>query len=142
MRSLVNDGVLEVTLLGQTVNAYGVSFADPALPRTRGAFAELLRACGDIDGLERVRFTSPPPAAFPDDVLAAMAETRTVMPRAAHAPAVRFRRGSASDAPLLSSRAFHGHPRACARSYPARRHHDGYHRRLPGGDRRGLPGNS
>lgn len=66
VRSLVNDGVLEVTLLGQNVNAYGVSFADPALPRNRGAFAELLRACGDIDGLERVRFTSPHPAEFTD----------------------------------------------------------------------------
>lgn len=85
VRSLVNDGVLEVTLLGQNVNAYGVSFADPALPRNRGAFAELLRACGDIDGLERVRFTSPHPAEFTDDVIEAMAQTRNVCP-ALHMP--------------------------------------------------------
>src|ERR1700738_31689 len=71
--SLVDQGVLEVTLLGQNVNAYGVSFADPDQPRDRGAFATLLRACGRIDGLERVRFTSPPPAAFTDDVIDEMA---------------------------------------------------------------------
>src|SRR5690606_26766476 len=47
----------------------------------RGAFAKLLRACGTIDGLERVRFTSPHPAAFTDDVIAAMAETPAVMPQ-------------------------------------------------------------
>jgi tRNA-2-methylthio-N6-dimethylallyladenosine synthase len=44
------------------------------------AFGKLLRACGEIDGLERVRFTSPHPAAFTDDVLDAMAETPNVMP--------------------------------------------------------------
>src|SRR6202008_3771358 len=85
VRSLVDDGVLEVTLLGQNVNAYGVSFADPALPRNRGAFAELLRACGRIDGLERVRFTSPHPAEFTDDVIDAMAQTPNVCP-ALHMP--------------------------------------------------------
>ena len=85
VRSLVDDGVLEVTLLGQNVNAYGVSFADPALPRNRGAFAELLRACGPIDGLERVRFTSPHPAEFTDDVTDAMAQTPNVCP-ALHMP--------------------------------------------------------
>lgn len=85
VRSLVDDGVLEVTLLGQNVNAYGVSFADPALPRNRGAFAELLRACGEIDGLERLRFTSPHPAEFTDDVIEAMAETPNVCP-ALHMP--------------------------------------------------------
>ena len=78
VESLVDDGVLEVTLLGQNVNAYGVSFADPALPRNRGAFAELLRACGRVDGLERVRFTSPHPAEFTDDVIDAMAQTPNV----------------------------------------------------------------
>lgn len=85
IRSLVADGVLEITLLGQNVNAYGVSFADPGLPRNRGAFAELLRACGRIEGLERVRFTSPHPAEFTDDVIEAMAQTPNVCP-ALHMP--------------------------------------------------------
>jgi tRNA-2-methylthio-N6-dimethylallyladenosine synthase len=75
IRALVAEGVQEVTLLGQNVNAYGVEFAD------RRAFAKLLRACGEIDGLERVRFTSPHPKDFTDDVIAAMAETPNVMPQ-------------------------------------------------------------
>ena len=74
IRALVDEGVQEITLLGQNVNSYGVQFGD------RGAFAKLLRACGEIDGLERVRFTSPHPAAFTDDVIEAMAETPNVMP--------------------------------------------------------------
>ncbi len=73
--ALVEQGVIEVTLLGQNVNTYGVEFGD------RGAFAKLLRACGEIKGLERVRFTSPHPAAFTDDVISAMAETHNVMPQ-------------------------------------------------------------
>ncbi|MGY4709855.1 tRNA (N6-isopentenyl adenosine(37)-C2)-methylthiotransferase MiaB [Mycolicibacterium sp. CBM1] len=86
VRSLVEQGVLEITLLGQNVNAYGVSFAaDAGTPRDRGAFAALLRSCGDIDGLERVRFTSPHPAEFTDDVIAAMAQTPNVCP-ALHMP--------------------------------------------------------
>jgi tRNA-2-methylthio-N6-dimethylallyladenosine synthase len=75
IRALVDSGVLEVTLLGQNVNSYGRSFGD------RHAFGKLLRACGDIDGLERVRFTSPHPRDFTDDVIAAMAETPNVMPQ-------------------------------------------------------------
>lgn len=74
IEAIVASGAVEVTLLGQNVNSYGVSFGD------KGAFAKLLRACGEIDGLERVRFTSPHPAAFTDDVIAAMAETHNVMP--------------------------------------------------------------
>ncbi|MGY2061426.1 MiaB/RimO family radical SAM methylthiotransferase, partial [Nocardia gipuzkoensis] len=74
MQALVDQGVLEVTLLGQNVNSYGVNFADPTEPRDRSAFARLLRACGGIEGLERVRFTSPHPAEFTDDVIEAMAE--------------------------------------------------------------------
>ena len=72
---LVAQGVQEITLLGQNVNAYGVEFGD------RRAFAKLLRACGDIEGLERVRFTSPHPKDFTDDVISAMAETPNVMPQ-------------------------------------------------------------
>ena len=85
IQSLVDQGVLEVTLLGQNVNAYGVSFDDPGIPRDPGAFAALLRACGRIDGLERVRFTSPHPAEFTDDVIEAMAATPNVCP-ALHMP--------------------------------------------------------
>lgn len=73
IRSVVSGGVKEVTLLGQNVNSYGYAMGD------RYAFSKLLRACGDIEGLERVRFTSPHPAAFTDDVIAAMAETPNVM---------------------------------------------------------------
>ena len=74
IRALVAQGVIEITLLGQNVNAYGVDFGD------RQAFAKLLRKCGDIDGLERVRFMSPHPRDFTDDVIEAMAETHNVMP--------------------------------------------------------------
>jgi tRNA-2-methylthio-N6-dimethylallyladenosine synthase len=73
VEALVAEGVLEITLLGQNVNSYGVEFGD------RQAFGKLLRACGEIDGLERVRFTSPHPKDFTDDVIAAMAETPNVM---------------------------------------------------------------
>ena len=75
IQALVDDGAIEVTLLGQNVNSYGVEFGD------RQAFGKLLRAAGQIDGLERIRFTSPHPAAFTDDVIDAMAETPTVMPQ-------------------------------------------------------------
>ena len=74
IKALVDQGVVEITLLGQNVNTYGVEFGD------RLAFGKLLRACGDVDGLERVRFTSPHPAAFTDDVITAMAQTPNVMP--------------------------------------------------------------
>ena len=73
VEALVAEGVLEVTLLGQNVNSYGVEFGD------RQAFGKLLRACGGVDGLERVRFTCPHPKDFTDDVIAAMAETPNVM---------------------------------------------------------------
>ena len=81
VRALVEQGVCEVTLLGQNVNAYGVNFVDPDLPRDRSAFSQLLRACGQIEGLERVRFTSPHPAEFTSDVIDAMAQTPNVCPQ-------------------------------------------------------------
>ncbi|MDF1605719.1 tRNA (N6-isopentenyl adenosine(37)-C2)-methylthiotransferase MiaB [Nocardioides sp. YIM 152315] len=75
IEALVAEGVSEITLLGQNVNSYGVEFGD------RRAFSKLLRSCGSIPGLERVRFTSPHPAEFTDDVIEAMAETPNVMPQ-------------------------------------------------------------
>lgn len=75
VEALVAQGVIEVTLLGQNVNAYGIEFGD------RFAFATLLRTVGAVDGLERLRFTSPHPRDFTDDVIAAMAETAAVMPQ-------------------------------------------------------------
>ena len=73
VRRCVDEGAKEVTLLGQNVNSFGYGIGD------RYAFSKLLRACGEIEGLERVRFTSPHPAAFTDDVIAAMAQTPNVM---------------------------------------------------------------
>ena len=73
--ALVDEGVLEITLLGQNVNAYGTEFGD------RAAFAKLLRACGMVEGLERVRFMSPHPRDFTDDVIDAMAQSHNLMPQ-------------------------------------------------------------
>ncbi|HUR15224.1 MAG TPA: tRNA (N6-isopentenyl adenosine(37)-C2)-methylthiotransferase MiaB [Mycobacteriales bacterium] len=70
---LVAQGVLEVTLLGQNVNSYGRSFGE------RDAFGTLLRAVGKT-GVERIRFTSPHPRDFTDDVIEAMAATPAVCP--------------------------------------------------------------
>ncbi|MET7901886.1 tRNA (N6-isopentenyl adenosine(37)-C2)-methylthiotransferase MiaB [Streptomyces sp. NPDC005355] len=75
VEALVAEGVTEITLLGQNVNAYGSDIGD------REAFSKLLRACGSVAGLERVRFTSPHPRDFTDDVITAMAETANVMPQ-------------------------------------------------------------
>jgi len=73
-RALVEQGVVEITLLGQNVNAYGVDLGQ------RGAFADLIRSVGSIDGLERLRFMSPHPRDFTEDVIEAMAETKSAMP--------------------------------------------------------------
>jgi tRNA-2-methylthio-N6-dimethylallyladenosine synthase len=73
VEALVAEGVVEITLLGQNVNSYGVEFGD------KQAFSKLLRLCGQIEGLQRVRFTSPHPKDFTDDVIEAMAETSNVM---------------------------------------------------------------
>ncbi len=75
VEALIGQGVVEVTLLGQNVNAYGIEHGD------RHAFSALLRAVGAVPGLERVRFTSPHPKDFTPDVIDAMAQTPTVMPQ-------------------------------------------------------------
>ena len=130
--ALVDSGVVEVTLLGQNVNSYGRSFGD------RLAFGKLLRACGAIEGLERVRFTSPHPRDFTDDVIAAMAETPNVMPQL-HMPMQ-----SGSDAVLRAMRRSYRRERYLGiidrvRAAHARRgDHHRHHRRLPGRDGRRL----
>jgi tRNA-2-methylthio-N6-dimethylallyladenosine synthase len=74
VRTLVDQGVIEITLLGQNVNAYGVELGE------RGAFARLLKKVAAVDGLERLRFMSPHPRDFTDDVIEVMASTPVVMP--------------------------------------------------------------
>ena len=77
VRGLVEHGVKEVTLLGQIVNLYGrhefptvAGVADPG--RTKSPFIQLLEAVHDVDGLERLRFTSPHPIGFRADLIAAL----------------------------------------------------------------------
>lgn len=79
---LAQDGVREITLLGQNVNSYGRDLP----PAGRLDFAGLLRACDQIEGIERIRFTSPHPKDFRTDVIAAMAECESVCEHA-HLPA-------------------------------------------------------
>ncbi|HET9506473.1 MAG TPA: tRNA (N6-isopentenyl adenosine(37)-C2)-methylthiotransferase MiaB [Gaiellaceae bacterium] len=71
---LADDGVREITLLGQNVNSWGRDLA----PGLRTEFGELLRACDAVDGIERIRFTSPHPKDFREPVIAAIAECGTV----------------------------------------------------------------
>jgi tRNA-2-methylthio-N6-dimethylallyladenosine synthase len=72
--ALARDGVKEVTLLGQNVNSWGRDLA----PELRTEFGELLRACDEVDGIERIRFTSPHPKDFRAPVIAAMSECQSV----------------------------------------------------------------
>jgi len=76
VRDLASDGVVEVTLLGQNVNSYGRDLAIDG--RRRPIFADLLCRVGEIDGIRRIRFTSPHPKDIKDDVLQAMADTPAV----------------------------------------------------------------
>jgi tRNA-2-methylthio-N6-dimethylallyladenosine synthase len=71
---LAADGVREITLLGQNVNSWGRDLA----PELRTEFGELLRACDAVDGIERIRFTSPHPKDFREPVIAAIAECDAV----------------------------------------------------------------
>ena len=75
VRRLAADGVVEVTLLGQNVNSYGRD-----LTRRRPMFAELLSAVGAVEGIRRVRFTSPHPKDLRPETIAAMADTEAVTP--------------------------------------------------------------
>src|SRR5438874_3735816 len=78
---LAADGVREITLLGQNVNSWGRDL----LPEIRTEFGELLRACDAVEGIERIRFTSPHPKDFRRPVIEAMAECGAVCEHA-HLP--------------------------------------------------------
>jgi len=84
VRTLAVQGVTEITLLGQNVNSYGRDLqlaarrAGDADARVRPLFADLLRAVGSVDGIRRVRYTSPHPKDMRADTFAAMAETPAV----------------------------------------------------------------
>lgn len=73
---LAGAGVTEVTVLGQNVNSYGRDITG-----RRPLFADLLRALGEIEGIERIRFTSPHPKDLRPETIAAMAETPAVCPQ-------------------------------------------------------------
>jgi len=81
VEQLARDGVLEITLLGQNVNSYGRDL----LPALRTDFGELLRACDAVEGVERIRFTSPHPKDFRRPVIEAMSECNAVCEHA-HLP--------------------------------------------------------
>jgi tRNA-2-methylthio-N6-dimethylallyladenosine synthase len=70
---LASSGVTEITVLGQNVNSYGRDITG-----RRPLFAELLRALGEVPGIERIRFTSPHPKDLRPETIAAMAETKSV----------------------------------------------------------------
>ncbi|MEY2436997.1 MAG: tRNA-2-methylthio-N6-dimethylallyladenosine synthase [Acidimicrobiaceae bacterium] len=73
VQRLAADGVVEATLLGQNVNSYGRD-----LTKRRPLFADLLRSVGAVDGIRRVRYTSPHPKDLRPETIAAMAETDSV----------------------------------------------------------------
>jgi tRNA-2-methylthio-N6-dimethylallyladenosine synthase len=77
VQSLAATGVVEVTLLGQNVNTFGRDLTVPGSGR-RPRFGELLRAVDSVDGIQRIRFTSPHPHDFTPDVIEAMAECDSV----------------------------------------------------------------
>src|SRR6266700_3891673 len=81
LTGLAREGVREVTLLGQNVNSWGRDLA----PEIHTDFGELLRACDTVDGIERIRFTSPHPKDFRRPVIEAMAACDTVCEHA-HLP--------------------------------------------------------
>jgi len=100
VQGLVARGVVEVTLLGQNVNTYGRDMTVDGSSR-RPLFAELLRMVDEVEGLRRIRFTSPHPHDFTPDVIDAMAESEKVCRAHPLPSAVGIRRCPEGDAALL-----------------------------------------
>ena len=128
---LAADGVREVTLLGQNVNSYGRDLRASA----GSSFAELLARVDAVDGIERIRYTSPHPKDMREDVIRAHAELRVALRAHPPAAAVGLEPDPEGDAAHLRPRALprpgRADPRARARLRADHRHH----RRLPGRDR-------
>jgi tRNA-2-methylthio-N6-dimethylallyladenosine synthase len=97
VQSLAASGVVEVTMLGQNVNTFGRDLTVPGSGR-RPLFAELLRAVDSVEGIRRIRFTSPHPHDFTPDVIEAMAECDAVCEH------IHFPLQSGSDRVLASMR--------------------------------------
>ena len=136
IEELAADGVTEITLLGQNVNSYGRDLgAGQYAPR----FADLLRAVDAVDGIRRIRYTSPHPKDLRPETIAAMAECGAVCEHL-HLPLqagsdrtlARMHRGYTAQRYLREARR---RPRRDPRSRGDHRPH----RRLPGRDRRRLP---
>ena len=128
------EGVREITLLGQNVNSWGRDLA----PELRTEFGELLRACDAVDGIERIRFTSPHPKDFREPVIAAIAECDAVCEHV-HLPLQ-----SGSSRVLKAMRRTYTRERYVAlaekhaRRDPRPRVRHRHHRRLPRRDRGGF----
>ncbi len=125
IEALVGEGVSEITLLGQNVNAYGSDIGD------REAFSKLLRACGAIEGLEG-SVHLPAPARLHRRRHRRDGRDAERDAAAAHADAVRFRPDPQGHAPVVPPGALPGDHRQGPRGHPARRHHHRHHRGLPG----------
>ncbi len=139
VQGLARRGVVEVTLLGQNVNTYGRDLTVPDSPR-RPLFADLLRAVNDVDGLRRIRFTSPHPHDFTPDVIDAMADSDKVCEH------IHFPLQSGSDRVLKTMRRSYRRERylmlarADPRCDPGHRGEHRHHRRVSRRDRGGLRG--
>ena len=135
------SGVVEVTLLGQNVNTYGRDVTVPG-SSNRPLFGELLRQVGAVEGIRRVRFTSPHPHDFTPDVIEAMAETPSVCEH------IHFPLQSGSDRVLKAMRRSYRRDRylgwldAIRTCDPRRRRVDRRHRGVPRRDRGGLRGHA
>ncbi len=137
VQHLASQGVTEVTLLGQNVNSYGRDLqlaarqAGDAAAKLRPLFGDLLRDVGSVDGIRRVRYTSPHPKDMRPETFAAMAETAAVCEHLHYPLQSGSDRVLALDAPRLHRRALSG----AARRGPQCRRRSGcvdrHHRRLP-----------
>ena len=118
-RELVARGVREITLLGQIVTSYGKrDDRHSVAPQdaSQSAFVQLLEAVHEIDGLERIRFTSPHPKGYGDDLVEAYARLPKLC-ESAHIPAAKRQRPHLEiDAPRLHARKISRHHRKIARA--------------------------